>query len=180
MRFSQSLVAALALGAGFAVQAETFGKQEHVQVFGSNGASLEVVAALTGGGARTVLYAREVKYFLRDGDTWVRFTVDNGSVITGKHLTIEKPLIKDERVHQKDGGIEHISRVKGELCIGRHRVATELRVSDRSAYTAPLVIGSDDLMPLGGVDPSKNFLHEPDCTPAPTQPAGPAPVVPPK
>lgn len=177
MRPSILTAIALALPACFLARAETFGKQEHVQVFGGSGSSVEVPAALTGGGARTVLYAREIKYFFRDGGTWVRFTVDSGSVVTGKHLTIEKPLIKDERVRQKDGGIEHISRVQGELCIGRHRVATELRVSDRSGYTAPLVIGSEDLAPLGAVDPSKNFLHEPDCTLAP---AAPAPAAPPQ
>jgi hypothetical protein len=177
MRPSGIVLAALALCIGSAADAETFGKQEHVQVLGGSSSSIEVTATMSGGGQRTMLYAREIKYFFRDGGTWVRFTIDNGSVVTGKHLTLEKPLIKDERIRQKDGGIEHISRVQGELCIGRHRIATELRVSDRSAYTAPLVIGSDDLAPLGSVDPAKNFLHEPDCAPVP---AAPAPAAPPQ
>jgi hypothetical protein len=41
------------------------------------------------------------------------------------------------------------------------------------------VIGSDDLAPLGSVDPAKNFLHEPDCAPVPV-PAATAPIVQPK
>lgn len=142
-------------------QAETYGRLEHVRVVGDF--SLEVTARLDPSAAGSSLQAVDVKYFQREGATWVRFTIDNGSVLPGSRITLEKRVLRDERVRQKGGGVEHRPQIELPLCIGDRRLELRLALLERSSYTAPLLIGGSDLAPLGSVDAGRQFMHEPSC-----------------
>ncbi|GAC1619461.1 MAG: hypothetical protein NVS9B10_00180 [Nevskia sp.] len=149
-------------------RADTYGRLEHVRVMGA--ASIEVTARLDGAGAASSLHAVDVKYFQRDSDTWVRFTIDNGSVLPGSRVTLERRIVKDVKLRQKGGGVEHRPLVEVELCVGDRSFKSMLSVSDRTGYTAPLRLGSEDLAQLGPVDDARQYTHEPSCKPAETPP----------
>lgn len=142
-------------------QAEVHGRHERVRVLASIG--IEVDARLDAAAATTTLRATEVKYFHRDGDTWVRFIVDNGGVLAGSRLAIERPVLKDSRVRQRDGSTEHRPLVSLPLCIGAQRIEARVSVTERNGYTEPLTLGRNALAMLGSVDPAREYTVEPNC-----------------
>jgi len=144
-----------------AAQAETYGRTERVRVLGSS--AIEVIGRLDPAANGSSLRAINVKYFNRDGGTWVRFTIDNGSVLPGSRITLERPMLKDVKLKQRDGGVEHRPQVAIALCVGRTTLETTLTVSDRTGYTPPLTIGADDVRKLGAVDPAREYTIEPSC-----------------
>lgn len=144
--------------------AASLGRSERVLIVGNPG--IELNAQLNPGVASSSLRAVELKYFNRGGGMWVRFTVDNGGVLAGSRVTFERPVLKDLKVRQRDGSVEHRALVALSLCVGHKAVESTLSVSDRAAYTAPLVIGSDNLAKLGTVDSSRAYTVEPECAAA--------------
>ncbi len=149
------------LTAGLPARADIYGRSEHVAIVGA--AKIEVVARLDTGADSSALHAVNVKYFSRDGATWVRFTIDNGSVLAGSRVTLERPVLKDVKVRQKGGGIEHRPLVEVDLCIGARQFRSKLNLSDRTGYTAPLLIGTTEMAQLGSVDEARQFTQEPSC-----------------
>lgn len=147
-------------------RADTYGRQERARITGPVN-SIEVVARLDGGVTQSSLHAVGVKYFNRGGTTWVRFTIDNGSVLPGNRVTLEREVLKDVKLKQRGGGIEHRPLVRLGYCIGRMAMDSEVSVTDRSGYTAPLVIGAADLQKLGSVDSAREYTREPDCADQP-------------
>lgn len=168
MRRQAWVIAAMLLSVA-AAQADTYGRQERVRVMSAP--PIEVVAKLDTGADRSALNAVDVKYFLRDGDTWARFVIDNGSVLPGNRVTVERLVLKDVKVRQRGGGIEHRPVVALEFCVGDRLLKSELNLSDRTGYTAPLLIGRSDLEKLGSVDVSREFTHDAMCKPADAVPA---------
>lgn len=156
-------LAALAVLATAAVaRADTYGRLEHVRVVADF--TIEVTARLEPSAPGSTLQAVDVKYFQREGGTWVRFTIDNGSVLPGSRITLEKRVLRDERVRQKGGGVEHRPQIELPLCIGDRRLDVRLALLERSSYTAPLLIGASEIAQLGAVDAGRQFMHEPSCS----------------
>lgn len=157
------IVAGLALGtlAAMAASADTYGRHERVQVLATVG--IEIDSRLDPAAATSTLRAVDVKYFNKDGGMWVRFTIDNGGVLPGSRLTVERPVLKDVRVRQRDGSVEHRPTIELPLCVGRARLDTRLSLSDRSNYTAPLTLGAADIAKLGAVDAAREYTVEPMC-----------------
>ena len=61
-----------------------------------------------------------------EGGTWVRFIVDNGSVLPGIRVTLERPVLKDVKIKQKGGGVEHWPLIELDLCIGERSINAAL------------------------------------------------------
>ncbi len=158
-RAAAAVLAALIVAS--TARAETYGRSERVRVLGNPG--IEVSSRLEPEAKGSSLRAINVKYFNRDGGTWVRFTIDNGSVLPGSRVTLERPVLKDVKLKQRDGGVEHRAQIALALCVGRTVLETTLMVSDRSGYTAPLTIGGNDVRRLGAVDPGREYTIEPNC-----------------
>jgi len=141
----------------------SYGRQEHVRVVGPT--PVEVIAALEPGAEYSILNAVGIKYYQHESATWVRFTVDNGSVLPGNRAVLERPVLKDYKVHQRDGGYEHQPEVSIELCLGVQNFTTAVRLVERQGYTAPLLLAQPDLAHLGSVDKQRQFTQEPRCIP---------------
>lgn len=174
----------LGVAAAMAARAESYGRHERVSV--QAGVGLEIVGRLDPAVPASTLRARDVKYFNRQGGMWVRFTVDNGGVLPGSRLTIERPVLKDQKVRQRDGSVEHRPLIGLALCVGRTRLDAQLSLSDRKGYTAPLTLGAPEVARLGAVDAAREFTIEPACAAPPPNGAAeagravlqaPAPVV---
>ncbi len=164
-------VAMLALAAATCAQADTYGGKERVRVI--NQPPLEIVARLDRGSDGSSLSALDVKYFMRDGKTWTRFTIDNGSVLPGNHISVERQVLRDLKIRQRNGGVEHQPLIQLSFCLGDRVIDAKVTVSDRSDYTVPLVIGRSELDKLGAVDESRQFTQNARCTAPPVPPAAP-------
>lgn len=157
------IVTALALGmlTTSVASADTYGRHERVRVLASLG--IEVDTRLDPAIRTSTLRALDIKYFNRQGGMWVRFVIDNGSVLPGSRLTVERPVIKDARVRQRDGSVEHRPTIEMPLCVGRRRLDARLSLTDRSTYTAPLTLGAVETAKLGAVDAAREYTIEPAC-----------------
>lgn len=151
--------------------ARVLGRLEHVRIL--EGAPLDIPGRLDEPGQQTVLYARDIKYFSGEGGMWVSFTVDSGQAVPLKQVILKEPVLKDQRIKERTGGITHRPLVKLNLCVGSTTLATEVSIRERTSFTAPLVFGSADVARLGTVDPQKQFAAgDPTCkAPAATAPA---------
>ena len=149
--------------------AHVYGRIEHALVTGSP--SIEVQAQLVGGGDSTVLLVQDIKYASGEGGTYVHFTIDNGEVMPGKTVNLALPVLKDQHVHDRDGGTVHQPVVAMSFCIGDHAFTTNVTLKLRTNYVPPLLLGKADAAQFGQIDPlKKNTMLEASCAP-------PAPVV---
>jgi hypothetical protein len=122
-----------------------------------------VTAQLDAGFERTTLYALDIKYFDRDGQTWVRFTVDNGDVLPGQRASFARRVLRDQQIRLRNGGIEHRPQVALALCLGQRRLQADVELRQRQGYAAPLVLGRAELAQLPPVDPARQYTLDPDC-----------------
>jgi hypothetical protein len=151
------------------------GHSEHVAIMdGQN--SLEVTGDLDPRQDHSTLYVDDMKYYVSDGDMWVSFVVNSGTVLSGKRLTLQRKVLRDQHVKERGGGIMHRPWVEVSLCLGKHLLPVTLALADRSAYTAQLRLGRGDIDKVGRVDPALQFTAQPDCPPpaAPEAPDHPA------
>ncbi|MFI4980569.1 MAG: RimK/LysX family protein [Nevskiales bacterium] len=141
-----------------------YGRLEHAVVTGSP--SIEVQAQLVGGGDATVLLVQDIKYASGEGGTYVHFTIDNGEVMPGKTINLALPVLKDQHVHDRDGGTVHQPVVAMSFCIGDHAFTTNVTLKLRGNYVPPLLLGKADAAQFGQIDPlKKNTVLEARCAP---------------
>jgi hypothetical protein len=148
-----------------------YARHERVQLAGPH--PIEVMADLNPAAPVSTLAVVSLKYFNRDGQLKVGFVVDNGDVLPGKHEDIDKVVVKDQHVHRQDGSILHRPTVDLDLCIGHRLLPARVDLVERSAFTAPLVLGGPELKVLAGTIVDDQKPTDPDCPPlpAPIKPA---------
>ncbi len=152
-----------------------YGRLERALVTGSP--SIEVEAQLEGGGENTVLLVQDIKYASGEGGMFVHFTIDNGEVMPGHSVNLSLPVLKDQHVHDRDGGTLHQPVVAMNFCIGDHAFTSNVTLKLRSSYTPPLLLGKADAAQFGAIDAQKKNTVDANCAPPPA-PAAAAPAPP--
>ncbi|MBX6420614.1 MAG: ATP-dependent zinc protease [Nevskia sp.] len=153
----------------FAAAPAPLGRLERVEI--EDATPIVVTAQLDGRLERTTLYALDIKYFTRDGQTWVRFTVDNGDVLPGQRVSLSRRVLRDQEIRLRNGGIEHRPLVALDLCLGQRRLHTEVDLRKRQGFTPPLVLGPSELAKLPRIDPARQYTSDPACAPPTTDAA---------
>jgi hypothetical protein len=149
------------LPAGALAETATYGWIEKAAV----GAQETIVKAKLDSGALTSsLHATEVERFTKDGEEWVRFTLDLEDEESGKKTTerLEKPLHRDLTVRGA-GGKEQRPVVLFDICLGNTIYEEQVSLNDRSDMLYPLLLGRRTIQHLGKLDVTRTFLHEPSC-----------------
>lgn len=138
-----------------------YGAREHVRILGNQ--PIEVTAVLDAKADRAVLKVKSLKYVLHGNGTWVHFVIDSGDVITLQRASFKKPVVRDRKVHMRDGGIRHEPVVTLDICVGSKRLSVPFTLLIRQGYTPPMVLGAAQIAKLGKIDGGAKFLHEPNC-----------------
>lgn len=146
-----------------------YGQVEHAQVRVSP--AIEIQAQLTGGGDVTTLAVNDIKYASGEGGVFVHFTIDNGYVMTGRTVSVALPVLKDQHLKDRNGGVEHRPIVSMSFCIGDHAFTTTVVLINRENFTPPLLLGKADAAQFGAIDPLKKNTGDPNCAPATPPPA---------
>ncbi|MFX4887716.1 RimK/LysX family protein, partial [Acinetobacter baumannii] len=81
--------------------------------------SVDITGNLDTKETHSTLYVANMKYFSRDYEQWVRFTVDSGNVVSSHTLDVERKVLRDEHVKERGGGYSHRPWVEVNLCVGR-------------------------------------------------------------
>lgn len=125
-------------------------------------------AKLDTGAKNSSLYAKDITYFERDGERWVKFTVP----LKNKSLTFDRPLydhskIKVRSTTHKIIGTTYIKRpeVLMTICIGDQQAQIVVNLANRKRFLYPMLIGRETLIQLNAVvDSNKKNITKPKCS----------------
>ncbi len=116
------------------------------------------------GALTSSMHAEHIEHFEKDGDDWVRFTVELEDIDTDKQVRtrLERKMIRDIRVRGA-GGAEERPVVMMKVCLGKQVYEEQFSLNDRDKMNYPVLIGRRTLEKVGLVDASKTFTTEPRC-----------------
>ena len=125
-----------------------------------DGVALE--AKLDTGADTSSLDARNIEQFSRDGEKWVRFSVEGLRQGAGVSQEFERPVLRRIKVRGA-GGADHRVVVRMRLCIGQQELDEQFSLRDRSDMEYPVLLGRRTLAQLGPVDVTHTHQHPASC-----------------
>lgn len=117
------------------------------------------------GALTSSMHAENIDRFEKDGDDWVRFTLELEDVDTDKKTEkrLEREVVRDIKVRGA-AGAEKRPVVLMKVCLGNRTYEEQFSLNDRDKMNYPVLIGRRALENIGSVDSSKTFTVEPDCS----------------
>ena len=109
-------------------------------------------------GARTSsIDAKDIEFFTKNGERWVRFKIINGD----ESIAFERKIQRDIEI-KRHGGLEHQERVSVfiPITLGKISRDTEFTLTNRSGYDFPILIGERFLSNTALVDVAQQNIAE--------------------
>ncbi len=132
------------------------GRVEYVWL---DGAGEYVKSRIDTGAKSSVLNAKNIQRFERNGDPWVRFSM----LIEEKTIAMEAPLTRHIRVRQvEEDDLDRRPVVSLMVKLGELNEETEFMLSDRSDNLYPVLLGRSFLQDIALVDVAKKFTRNRD------------------
>lgn len=116
------------------------------------------------GALTSSMHAENIDRFEKDGDNWVRFTVELEDIDSEKKVEnrLERKVVRTIKVRGA-GGAEERPVVMMKVCLGNRIHEEQFSLNDRDKMNYPVLIGRRMLEDVGLVDSSKTFTTEPNC-----------------
>ncbi len=116
------------------------------------------------GALTSSMHAEKLDRFEKDGEDWVRFTLEFEDIDSGKDVDtrIERRIERSLKVRGA-GGAESRPVVLMKFCLGDQVYEEEFSLNDRDKMNYPVLLGRRTLDKLGLVDTTKTFTSEPSC-----------------
>jgi hypothetical protein len=106
------------------------------------------------------MHAMDIENFTKDGNDWVRFTVEGRY---GKKGVIEREVIRETKIKtRKKTQVRYVVNVG--ICLGNRYQEEEVSLFDRSNFEHELILGRAYLAGVAIIDPSSVFAVQPACT----------------
>ncbi len=106
-------------------------------------AGLTLPARIDTGATTSSLDARDIQRFERDGKKWVRFTLLDRR--TKKEVKVESRLTRTVEITRHGADPQYRPVVKLKAILGKAELTREFSLTDRSAFTYPVLIGRNFL-----------------------------------
>jgi hypothetical protein len=155
------LCGVLAIGPATAIIAAdklTVGWTEIVSIFPGG---MKVKAKLDTGADNSSLNARNIDYFDRDGERWVRFRFRN---FEDRYQVIEAKTIRTATIKRLGQAPVDRPVIRLGICIGNTYKQTEVNLTDRSGFNYQMLIGRSFLAGSFLVDAELRFVSQPHCS----------------
>lgn len=120
---------------------------------------LEIQAKLDTGADNSSLNAPDPEEFERDGEAWVRFSVENQD---GARQEFEKPVQRMVRIRSASG-VDRRYVINMDVCLGDILRKVEVNLADRTDLSYQMLIGRSYMKNHILVDSSREFTLEPNC-----------------
>ena len=137
---------------------EIVGWVEKVRLYPSN---LVVQGKLDTGADYSSLSASKIEEFDKDGERWVKFSVQNryGEIREISERVQRTALIK------RHGGKSPQKRpvIRLAICLGTHYMETDVNLVDRSNFDYQMLIGRNFMAGNILIDPASTYVAEPHC-----------------
>ncbi len=159
-----ALIVSLCSATAFAGSPQVLGWVEEGLIFPEK---VAVKFKLDTGALTSSMHAENIERFEKDGDEWVRFTVELEDIDTEKQVRtrLERKMVRDIKVRGA-GGAEERPVVLMKVCLGNQIYEEQFSLNDRDKMNYPVLIGRRTLEKVGLVDSSKTFTTEPNCSDA--------------
>jgi hypothetical protein len=122
--------------------------------------NLLLKAKLDTGADNCSLDASNITNFERQGQTWVRFDVNDHD---GKTTTMERPLVRMAPIKRHFGNTQRRPVIHLRVCVGKVSEETEVNLVDRSGFNYPMLIGRKFMQDRLIIDPTAKYTAEPIC-----------------
>ena len=132
-----------------------------VEMVRINPGKMLFVAKLDTGSKSASINARNIEYFDKDGQPWVRFDVVNRLKRT---MTLEQPQVREVTIKEHAGEKRQRPIVLLGICIGKTYLETPVSLVDRTGFLYPLLVGRDYLAGHFAIDPARKFTAKPLCS----------------
>ncbi|WP_347329978.1 ATP-dependent zinc protease family protein [Marinimicrobium locisalis] len=117
-----------------------------------------VPARVDTGAALSQLDARDIAFFERNGEEWVRFYIADPD--SEETIEVERPRLRTSRASSEEGTRRPV--VEMRITIGSLTQMAELVLIDRKKQDFPLVVGRNVLRDLMLVDVARKNITEPE------------------
>lgn len=125
---------------------------------------VRVRARLDSGALTSAMHAENIKIFKKNGSDWVKFHFPFGQREGYSHgFDIERPLVRQSRVKQREGGLQQRYVIELDVCISGATHAIELSLVNRSKLNYPMILGREALGGRYLIDPGRTFLGKRTC-----------------
>lgn len=99
---------------------------------------IELEAKLDSGAENSSLHIERKRLFRRDGERWVRFTVEGES---GRRVAFERRLLRYAAIKRHNGGSDVRPVVEMKICLGSVVKKVQVNLVDRSRFEYPFLVG---------------------------------------
>jgi hypothetical protein len=170
LRVALAAAAALisALGPLSAVADQQDAKARHLDILGwvefveFTDPSIRLKAKLDTGATTSSLNALNQKRFKRDGESWIRFDVEDPEN-PENHVTFEAPIVRHVRIVRHGGETQRRPVVELGMCVGNVYRKRQFSLIDRTEFIYQVLIGRNFLRDHVAVDSGSTYLDEPRC-----------------
>lgn len=127
--------------------------------------NMRIKTKLDPGAKTSSMQAKNLEYFKKNGETWVRFDFTDTNLDTKKEQTIklEGPLVREVVI--KRHGAKNVTRpvVAMNFCLYHQVYRAEFSLADRGKFNYAILLGRSFLSKVALVDSSEIFLSKPEC-----------------
>jgi len=116
------------------------------------------------GALTSSMHAENVEKFKKNGEDWVRFTIELEDEKTGKKVKkeFEREVLRKVKLSGA-GGVDRRVSVLMQLCIAATVYEEQFTLADRDRFNYPVLLGRRTIEHLGYIDVSRTFTLEPSC-----------------
>ena len=120
-------------------------------------------AKIDTGADNSSIHATDITTFKKGNEEWVRFTLTS---LDNQTKIMERPIFRTTQITRHGVPDEVRLVVKMGICLGTiYKEDMEVNLADRKNFEYKMLIGRSFLRGDTLVDPSKEFVHEPQCFP---------------
>ncbi len=114
---------------------------------------------------KSSLMAGHIEPFEKNGENWVRFTLQVPNALTGTLVDkpFERRVVRTEKGKGLIGGGGHRQVVKMSLCVGKQSYDEELQLKSQGKEDFAVILGRGTLQRLGAVDAGRTNTVKPTC-----------------
>lgn len=154
------LFIAMSIGQATAVSAvdkQIVGWVEIASIYPGN---IKIKAKLDTGADHSSLNGKNIQYFRREDESWVRFEFRN---VEDRLQVFEAKVIRTTQIKRLGQDATRRPTIKLGICIGNTHKEAEVNLADRTGYNYQMLIGRSFLKGLFLIDPEVSLVSRMDC-----------------
>lgn len=117
-------------------------------------------AKLDTGAKTSSLHADKIEHFSKNGEDWVRFTLEDIEDRKQPPILVEKALVRTAIIKSHGAGASKRDVVMMTICKNGKDYEAEFNLADRGNFNYPVLLGRSFLQGVALVDAEETFLYK--------------------